>query len=97
MDGFNCFPGSASFNRVQKTDHLLITNKQSRILVTADAYDALVTDRPYSKGLKTNEALDLLYRDSGSHFDPQPFNTYNKGNKEKLEFLNINATQYEQC
>lgn len=44
---------------------------QARIIAIADAFDALTTDRPYRQASTTIEALDVLARESGSHFDPK--------------------------
>jgi putative nucleotidyltransferase with HDIG domain len=43
----------------------------SRILCVADTFDALVTDRIYSKGRPILEALDEISHHSGTQFDPQ--------------------------
>jgi putative nucleotidyltransferase with HDIG domain len=42
----------------------------ARIIFVADAYDALVTDRPYRKGATRAEALGVIRRHAGSQFDP---------------------------
>lgn len=44
---------------------------QSRIVSVADAYDAMVNDRPYRKALSHAEAVSELKRCAGSHFDPE--------------------------
>ncbi len=36
-----------------------------------DAYDAMVSDRPYSKAMKVWDALDEIKRCSGKQFDPK--------------------------
>jgi putative nucleotidyltransferase with HDIG domain len=41
----------------------------SRIILVADAYDALTTDRPYRKGKAPVEALEVLKERSGKQFD----------------------------
>lgn len=41
-----------------------------RILAVADAYSAMVTDRPYRAALARDEALSELVRGSGIQFDP---------------------------
>ena len=41
----------------------------ARILCVADAYDAMVNDRPYRKALTKNEALTELRRCKGTQFD----------------------------
>jgi len=43
---------------------------EGRILAVADAFDAMLTDRPYRKGRAEPEAVAELERCSGSQFDP---------------------------
>jgi HD-GYP domain-containing protein (c-di-GMP phosphodiesterase class II) len=42
----------------------------SRIIAFADTIDAMVTDRPYRKGMSAEEVREELLRCSGSQFDP---------------------------
>lgn len=42
----------------------------SRIICIADAYDGMVSDRPYRKGLDHKVAIEIITKDSGTHFDP---------------------------
>jgi putative nucleotidyltransferase with HDIG domain len=42
----------------------------SRIILAADAFDALTTDRPYRQARRKDEALAELAAHSGSQFDP---------------------------
>jgi len=42
----------------------------ARIVAVADAFDAMTSDRPYRKALRTEEAFMELQRQAGSHFDP---------------------------
>lgn len=42
----------------------------ARILTVADCYDAMVSDRPYRKGLPQQQALEILRQRSGTQFDP---------------------------
>lgn len=42
----------------------------ARIFAVVDAYDAIRTDRPYSKGRSAAEALDEILRHKGTQFDP---------------------------
>lgn len=43
----------------------------SRITLACDAYDAMVTDRPYRKGRSQECAVAELEKNAGSQFDPQ--------------------------
>ena len=45
--------------------------REGRLLALADVFDALTSDRPYHKGMSIGDALDLIRRDSGTHFDPE--------------------------
>jgi two-component system cell cycle response regulator len=42
----------------------------ARIIAVCDAYDAMVTDRPYRRGTDSQSALAELRRCAGSQFDP---------------------------
>ena len=41
------------------------------MLAIADAYDAMVNDRPYRKARSKEEAINELKRYSGTQFDPE--------------------------
>ena len=42
----------------------------ARIMAVADVYDALVSDRVYKKAISKDEALQIIYSEAGTHFDP---------------------------
>jgi putative nucleotidyltransferase with HDIG domain len=44
---------------------------EARILSVADAYDAIISDRPYRKGSTAFEAREILERGAGTDFDPE--------------------------
>lgn len=43
----------------------------ARIVSLADAFDAMVTDRPYRKMLSDEEAFSIIKSEAGKQFDPQ--------------------------
>lgn len=43
----------------------------SRIIAVADSYQAMISDRPYRRGMPKNIALDEIKRCSGTQFDPE--------------------------
>ena len=43
----------------------------ARIILIADAFDAMTTDRPYRKALSLNSAIKELKDCSGKDFDPE--------------------------
>jgi HD-GYP domain-containing protein (c-di-GMP phosphodiesterase class II) len=58
--------GSGYPGRLHGTDIPLL----GRILAVADAYSAMITDRPYRAALGHNEAIAQLVKGSGTQFDP---------------------------
>jgi len=44
---------------------------EGRIMAVADVYDALVSERPYKKAFTHEEAVSIIKKDSGTHFDPK--------------------------
>lgn len=42
-----------------------------RIVAIADVFDALTCERPYKRAWSVEEAVTLLQKESGEHFDPQ--------------------------
>jgi HD-GYP domain-containing protein (c-di-GMP phosphodiesterase class II) len=55
----------------------------ARIISVADTFDAMTTDRPYSKAQSAEAALEVLRRNAGSQFDPAAvdafINAYREG------------------
>ncbi len=43
----------------------------ARIFSIVDAYDAMLYDRPYRKGLSKEEIVDKISSDAGKHYDPE--------------------------
>lgn len=42
----------------------------ARIVAVADAFDAMISGRPYREAIRPLQALEELHRSRGSHFDP---------------------------
>jgi putative two-component system response regulator len=61
-----------------------------RIMAVIDVYDALVSERPYKKAFTHEEALDIIKKESGQHFDPLIANVFMGISKEKLNEGEIN-------
>jgi putative nucleotidyltransferase with HDIG domain len=57
----------------------------ARIVAVADSFDAMVTDRPYRKGMPPWKALEELTAKAGSQFDPQVVEAFQRVIAEKME------------
>ena len=57
----------------------------ARIVAVADAFDAMVTDRPYRKGMQPWNALEELVAKSGKQFDPEVVNAFKRVVSQKME------------
>lgn len=57
----------------------------ARIIALVDAFDAMMSDRPYRKALSYEEAKQELIRERGKQFDPQLTDIYLKYLEEKFE------------
>lgn len=44
---------------------------EGRLMAVADVYDALVSERPYKKPFTHEQAVEIIEKDSGTHFDPK--------------------------
>lgn len=61
------------YPRNLKEEEILI---EARIIAVADAYDAMITDRPYRKALTPQEAVNEIIRLSGKWYDPVVVNAF---------------------
>ena len=75
----------------------------ARILMVADAYDAMVSDRPYRKAMSNEAALNELRRCSGNQFDPDVVaalcvlvqrNALNFQRKDTFEYEDVLSSYY---
>ena len=44
---------------------------EGRLMAVADVYDALVSERPYKKPFTHEQAVDIINKENGTHFDPK--------------------------
>jgi len=59
----------------------------ARIVSVADAYDAMMTDRPYRNALPQSEAVDILTNGAGSQWDPEIVRCFLDGIRNDFERL----------
>lgn len=57
----------------------------ARIVAVVDSFDAMVTDRPYRKGMPPWKALEELTAKAGTQFDPQVVEAFKRVIAEKME------------
>jgi putative two-component system response regulator len=43
---------------------------EGRLMAIADVYDAIVSKRPYKEAISHEQAVEIIKKDSGTHFDP---------------------------
>ena len=48
----------------------------ARVLTVVDCFDALVSDRPYRKGMSVRQAMEIIRSMSGKQFDPEIVATF---------------------
>jgi HD-GYP domain-containing protein (c-di-GMP phosphodiesterase class II) len=60
---------------------------EARIVSVADAYDAMVSDRPYRKGMSAEKAIEELEKCAGSQFDPLIVKAFMKVLKKRVRLL----------
>jgi putative nucleotidyltransferase with HDIG domain len=59
---------------------------EARIIAVADAYDAMISDRPYRKGITPIEARDAIVKGMGRDFDPAVVKVFEAAfRKQKME------------
>lgn len=59
---------------------------EARVITVADAYDAMISDRPYRKGITPMEARDAIQKGAGTDFDPSVVKAFESAfRKQRLE------------
>src|SRR5258706_6208083 len=59
--------------------------REGRLLALADVFDALTSQRPYHQEMGFQDALELIRREAGKHFDPRMTDGFFLIREEKLE------------
>ncbi|MHA6482300.1 HD-GYP domain-containing protein [Paenibacillus sp. strain BS8-2] len=59
----------------------------ARITAVADVYDALTSSRSYRKAMSHEEAMVIMLRESGRHFDPRCIEAWEKLAQEQQNFF----------
>ncbi|WP_168118681.1 HD-GYP domain-containing protein [Paenibacillus sp. HB172176] len=59
----------------------------ARITAIADVYDALTSSRSYRKAMSHEEAMNILLKESGSHFDPRCMSAWGRLVQEQETFF----------
>jgi diguanylate cyclase (GGDEF)-like protein len=59
----------------------------ARIISVCDAFDAMISNRPYRKARTTEEAMDELRQNAGSQFDPTVVNAFCAVMEERERFF----------
>lgn len=67
MEHHEKFDGSGYHSKLSGKD----INYFARIAAVADVYDAMTSNRVYTKGMPPEEALKKIYLSRGAHFDPE--------------------------
>ena len=57
---------------------------EAKIFAAADALDAMLSDRPYRKGISFQKAKEIILSESGKQFDPKVVAALEKAPEEKL-------------
>ena len=61
---------------------------EASILAVADAYDAMTSDRPYRKAMDSSVAMKILFKESGTQFNPIVVRAFQEYlNSKKIEVI----------
>ena len=63
---------------------------EARVIAVADAYDAMISDRPYRKGMTPIEGRDAILKGGGTDFDPSVVKAFESAfRKQRLEIPEV--------
>lgn len=55
---------------------------EARIMAIADVYDALISVRPYKRAFSHEDAVQIMVKDKGTHFDPNLLDIFERNHKQ---------------
>jgi len=64
------------------------------IIAVADAYDAIVTDRPYRAGKPPWKAVEEIEKESGKHFHPEVVQAFKQVILKEKKYIKEDTTQF---
>jgi putative two-component system response regulator len=65
---------------------------QGRVMAIVDAYDAIVSERPYKQAFPPEKAVAIIMEDAGKHFDPVIADVFFKVQKEFQEIIKTTSS-----
>ncbi len=68
----------------------------ARIFSVVDAFDAMISDRPYRKGMSVEEALREIARNRGTQFDPDIADAFIQLVQERPDLVNNPRSAFEE-
>ena len=67
----------------------------ARIMAVADVFDALVSRRSYKEGFPMERAMQIIHEGSGTHFDPQIVEAFERARDEVEQIMLSHQTQFK--
>lgn len=61
----------------------------ARIFAVVDAFDAICSNRPYRDAQSSEEAIKIIKKDAGSHFDPTVVEAFLRLVRKDRDFINV--------
>jgi HD-GYP domain-containing protein (c-di-GMP phosphodiesterase class II) len=66
----------------------------ARIMAVADVFDALVSRRSYKEGFPMESAMQIIHEGSGTHFDPQIVEAFERARDEVEQVMLSHQSQF---
>ncbi|MDM8550208.1 cyclic nucleotide-binding domain-containing protein [Desulfobacterales bacterium HSG2] len=62
---------------------------EARIVALVDAFDTIVSERPYKKAVPSEKAFDIIRKERGEHFDPDLVDVFMENTADILEIKKV--------